>query len=167
MDATSMSLYWVARLPIKRPKGRTSVFAETGVPVYDADADVENAIRDAIEAAFPGTTANGKVRISSKTSPAARHLRRGHANMSMLRYVLMALTTAALGFFAYAIAKYASDRVLSYSFVIGLILNLVYLYFSHPAAAGKQSRLARLVSLWLDAKERELRDRAERLSNLD
>ena len=45
-----MSLYWVARLPIKRPKGRTSVFAETGVPVHDANADVEKAIRDTIEA---------------------------------------------------------------------------------------------------------------------
>jgi hypothetical protein len=39
MDATSMSLYWVARLPIKRPKNwRRSVLAEAGVPVYDADA---------------------------------------------------------------------------------------------------------------------------------
>ncbi len=40
-------------------------FAEAGVPVYDADAEVhrlyEGAAVPAIEAAFPGTTAGGKV----------------------------------------------------------------------------------------------------------
>jgi len=41
------------------------LFAEAGVPVYDADATVhmlyEGEAVSAIEAAFPGTTANGKV----------------------------------------------------------------------------------------------------------
>jgi dephospho-CoA kinase len=41
------------------------LFAEAGVPVYDADATVhkvyEGEATPAIEAAFPGTTANGKV----------------------------------------------------------------------------------------------------------
>jgi len=41
------------------------LFAEAGVPVYDADATVhrlyEGEAAPAIEAAFPGTTANGKV----------------------------------------------------------------------------------------------------------
>ena len=41
------------------------LFAEAGVPVYDADASVhqlyEGEAAPAIEAAFPGTTANGKV----------------------------------------------------------------------------------------------------------
>jgi len=42
-----------------------TLFAEAGVPVYDADATVhmlyEGEAVSAIEAAFPGTTANGKV----------------------------------------------------------------------------------------------------------
>jgi len=42
-----------------------SLFAEAGVPVYDADATVhtvyEGEAAPAIEAAFPGTTADGKV----------------------------------------------------------------------------------------------------------
>ena len=41
------------------------LFAEAGVPVYDADASVhriyEGEAAPAVEAAFPGTTANGKV----------------------------------------------------------------------------------------------------------
>src|ERR1700754_4769923 len=41
------------------------LFAEAGVPVYDADATVhmiyEGEASPAIEAAFPGTTVNGKV----------------------------------------------------------------------------------------------------------
>jgi hypothetical protein len=86
--------------------------------------------------------------------------------MVILRYVLMAGTTAALGFFAYVIATHGRWG-LAVMFIGGLILNLVFLYFSHPAAAGKQSRFARLVRLWLDAKERDLRDRAKRASNSD
>ncbi|HXO67970.1 MAG TPA: dephospho-CoA kinase, partial [Bradyrhizobium sp.] len=41
------------------------LFAEAGVPVYDADATVhmiyEGEAVPAVEAAFPGTTASGKV----------------------------------------------------------------------------------------------------------
>ena len=50
-------------------------FAEEGVPVYDADREVhrlyEGAAVPAIEAAFPGTTADGKV---DRTKLAARVL---------------------------------------------------------------------------------------------
>ena len=57
-----------------------ALFAEAGVPVYDADAAVhrlyEGEAVDAIEAAFPGTTDNGKVdrtRLSARVvhDPAA------------------------------------------------------------------------------------------------
>src|SRR5262245_38181194 len=51
------------------------LFVEAGVPVYDADAEVhrlyEGAAVPAIEAAFPGTTADGKV---DRTRLAARVL---------------------------------------------------------------------------------------------
>src|SRR5438477_10958269 len=56
------------------------LFAEAGVPVYDADAAVhkiyEGEAAPVIEAAFPGTTVNGKVdrnRLSAKVlhDPAA------------------------------------------------------------------------------------------------
>jgi len=56
------------------------LFAEAGVPVYDADATVhkvyESEAAPAIEAAFPGTTVNGKVdraRLSARVvnDPAA------------------------------------------------------------------------------------------------
>ena len=60
------------------------LFAEAGVPVYDADATVhelyEGEAAPAIEAAFPGTTSNGKVdraKLSAKVvhDPAAmKHL---------------------------------------------------------------------------------------------
>jgi dephospho-CoA kinase len=59
-------------------------FAEAGVPVYDADAAVhalyENEAAAAIEAAFPGTTSNGKVdrnKLAAKVlgdQPALRRL---------------------------------------------------------------------------------------------
>jgi hypothetical protein len=41
--------------------------------------------------------------------------------------------------------------------IVGLVLNLAYLVLCPP---GNPSRLRTLFSLWLDAKERELRDRA-------
>ena len=53
-----------------------TLFAEAGVPVYDADAAVhrlyEGEAVAAIEAAFPGTTANGKVDRNSLSSRVVR-----------------------------------------------------------------------------------------------
>jgi dephospho-CoA kinase len=58
-------------------------FAEAGVPVHDADATVhrlyEGEAAPAIEAAFPGTTANGKVdrqRLAARVSGDSAALRR-------------------------------------------------------------------------------------------
>jgi dephospho-CoA kinase len=59
------------------------LFAEAGVPVYDADATVHRIYQGeaaaAIEAAFPGTTAGGKVdraRLSAKVVHNAEAMRR-------------------------------------------------------------------------------------------
>ena len=59
------------------------LFAEAGVPVYDADATVhkvyEGVAVAAVEAAFPGTTANGKVdrsRLSAKVVGHPQEIRR-------------------------------------------------------------------------------------------
>ena len=60
--------------------------------------------------------------------------------MNLLRYVLLAGTFAWLGFFLYI-----SVRLLWLAIIIGFAMNVVY---------------QTLLNLWLDAKERELRDRA-------
>ena len=70
------------------------LFAEAGVPVYDADATVhqiyEGDAAPAIEAAFPGTTVNGRVDrtlLSAKVvhDPAAtrNRRRRAHRNLAI------------------------------------------------------------------------------------
>src|ERR1700742_865583 len=64
------------------------LFAEAGVPVYDADATVhkvyEGEAAPAIEAAFPGTTSGGKV-DRAKLSPKVVH---DHAAMKRLEEIV-------------------------------------------------------------------------------
>jgi hypothetical protein len=85
--------------------------------------------------------------------------------MAALRYLLLVATVSGLGFIAYGFATWGKPNkeatVFIYLCVVGLVLNFVYLY-SHPTGIGKRSRLTRLVSLWLDVKERELNDRARK-----
>jgi hypothetical protein len=86
--------------------------------------------------------------------------------MNLLRYVLVAATLAALGalFYTRATSRPSpvdhTDILLWWMFLIGLVLNLIYLVLCPPGIPKSPSRLRKLVSLWLDAKERELRDRA-------
>ena len=65
------------------------LFAEAGVPVYDADATVhrlyEGEAAPAIEAAFPGTTVDGKV--DRNTSVGARGAR-SRAAMKRLEQIV-------------------------------------------------------------------------------
>jgi FtsH-binding integral membrane protein len=86
--------------------------------------------------------------------------------MAALRYLLMVATVSGLGFIAYGFVTWGAPNkgatVFIYSCVVGLVLNFVYLYRSHPTGIGKRSRLTRLVGLWLDVKERELNDRARK-----
>jgi hypothetical protein len=85
--------------------------------------------------------------------------------MTILRYLLIAATLAALAGTTNALVNsvlhhsYASDEWVGYCVWIALALNLFYLFANrHPA--GKPSwRLFRLFSLWLDAKESELKAR--------
>ena len=52
-----------------------------------------------------------------------------------------------------------TDLLLWWMFLIGFALNVVYLICCPPGIPKSPSRLRTLFSLWLDAKERELRDR--------
>jgi hypothetical protein len=47
-------------------------------------------------------------------------------------------------------------------FLAALVLNFIYLWFSKPNGEGFEGRIGRLISLWLDAKEAELRKRANK-----
>jgi len=85
--------------------------------------------------------------------------------MNLLRYVLVAATLFCLGslFYTTATSHYHmdnTDRLLWWMVFIGLALNLAYLILCPPGIPKSPSRLRTLFSLWLDAKERELRDRA-------
>jgi len=84
--------------------------------------------------------------------------------MNLLRYVLVAATLSCLGLLLYMrTTSYHPDNtdlLLWWMFLIGLVLNLIYLVCCPPSIPKRPSRLRKLVSLWLDAKERELRDRA-------
>jgi hypothetical protein len=84
--------------------------------------------------------------------------------MNLLRYVLVAGTLSALGLLLYIRTTSppgdTGGWLLWWMTVIGLVLNLAYLVCCPPGIPKSPSRLRKLVSLWLDAKERELRDRA-------
>jgi hypothetical protein len=83
--------------------------------------------------------------------------------LNLLRYVLVADTLSLLGWALYTVATArmtGADRLLFLTFIIGLVLNLVYLLRCPPGIPKSPSRLWKLANLWLDAKERELRDRA-------
>ena len=80
--------------------------------------------------------------------------------MNLLRYVLVAATLSLLGALSYVQATQrltGQDRLLLLTVVIGCALNLIYLVRCPPGIPKSPSRLRRLV---LDAKKRELRDRA-------
>ena len=85
--------------------------------------------------------------------------------MNLLRYVLVVGTLAVLGFFlyvGYTIRRHwdFDEALWWWLCVIVAGLNVVYLLSCPPGIPKSPSRLRKLVSLWLDAKERELRDRA-------
>jgi hypothetical protein len=85
----------------------------------------------------------------------------------ILRAVLVFLNGSAILFFCYVMlfeSQNGSQRLLTLALESALVLNLIYLIASPPAGKN-ESRLWRLGRLWLDAKENELRRRADKNSN--
>jgi len=85
--------------------------------------------------------------------------------MRPLRYLLLVASLVAVGVIIFALATehhmQAVGRLIALSVAAGLVLNFVYILRCPPdAGRGGKSRLFKLGGLWLDAKERELRDRA-------
>ena len=76
--------------------------------------------------------------------------------MNLLRYVLVAATLFSLASLLYLGATEPPDRVGQTIVANGRARICPELGLSHPLSTS----LRTLVSLWLDAKERELRDRA-------
>jgi hypothetical protein len=83
--------------------------------------------------------------------------------MNLFRYVLLAATLVVLRYELYMSATegVGNNYLLWYWLsVIVLGLNVVYLLRCPPGIPKSRSRLRTLFNLWLDAKERESRDRA-------
>jgi hypothetical protein len=85
--------------------------------------------------------------------------------MRSLRYLIV---LASLGWFALYWYAYVDDsrhgNHWPWWFVLMptyLLLNILYVWLSAPQNQRSPSRIARLFSLWLDAKEAELRERAK------
>jgi hypothetical protein len=88
--------------------------------------------------------------------------------MRPLRYLLLVASLGWLVVIVYVIQdqyrEYESPDVPLWVFLIPvcLIVNIVYVWFSHPGDIPRgPSRISRIFSLWLDAKETELRARAK------
>jgi hypothetical protein len=87
----------------------------------------------------------------------------------LLRYLLIAASIGTAGFIGYITTK---DRFEVPWFVVGwflaCILNAGYLVWDRPPAITPQiSRILRLLGLWLDAKESELKARIRSRNTID
>jgi hypothetical protein len=83
--------------------------------------------------------------------------------MRVLRILLLVMTASVLFLITYgAITEQIRDTDVRFAGVVACasILNLIYLLFSKPS--GSSGRIRQLFSLWLDAKETELRKRANK-----
>jgi hypothetical protein len=87
---------------------------------------------------------------------------RAQAAMQWLRYLMLLASVAWLAFYLYNFRTSDGPEAGIYiSMFAFLVLNIFYLLSSRPAQDHFPSRLSRLLSLWLDAKEHELRERAK------
>ena len=82
--------------------------------------------------------------------------------MRILRYFLLAASVIGIAFIVYGLNTYKTPpegKVFIFAIAAALVLNFIYIFWSPPDNT-MGSRYTRLWSLWLDAKERELKERA-------
>jgi hypothetical protein len=79
--------------------------------------------------------------------------------MELFRYLTLLISLVCLGFVAVQLWKElpSPDYEWVWLIPVSLVLNIVYVWLSRRPP----DRIGRLISLWLDAKEAELRSRAK------
>ncbi len=84
--------------------------------------------------------------------------------MRSIRYLLIVASFGMVGFLIYiSMTERINSRLAFGSLIAVCLLNGVYLaWIGPPASKPQKSRIFGLLGLWLDAKEGELRSRAER-----
>jgi len=84
--------------------------------------------------------------------------------MRILRYILLVASlippVGVIYFVATAPILHRADRLSAIPIIVMFGLNFFYILRCPPGAYQGKSRLMKLYSLWLDAKERELKNRA-------
>lgn len=80
--------------------------------------------------------------------------------MTAFRFVLLALNTSGLAFMLYVIADHPREWQIAGSFAAGLLLNILFLWTTRATKSEVPSRAVRMLRLWLDAKEADLKRRA-------
>jgi hypothetical protein len=83
------------------------------------------------------------------------------SGMAFIRWVLIALSAASAGYIIYvSIHDHPRPDWVGLVVPLGFALNIFYLLRSAPHKAS--GRISRLIGLWMDAKEAELRRRSKR-----
>lgn len=80
--------------------------------------------------------------------------------MRTLRLILIALSAMGAAFMIYIFSSEASGRILTATYAAGLLLNAAFLWTTRATKLETPGRIARLVRLWLDVKEADLKRRA-------
>jgi hypothetical protein len=87
--------------------------------------------------------------------------------MRLVRYFIVLVSVGWLAFIVYSIADeerhggHGHVPLWAYLIPASILVNLVYVWFSRPRNDRQSNRIARMLSLWLDAKEAELQERAK------
>jgi len=88
--------------------------------------------------------------------------------LQSLRFLLVAASIGVGGFLTYiAVTEDVTERWIFAGFIGTCVLNAVYLLLARPSAEANKPHLLGLLSLWVDAKAAELRQRAKRADASD